>query len=187
MNLKLSLGVAAAAIVASAFAFTSVESGLKAGESVTPFHPTFVSGPLAGKDACFPCTYKNRPQVQVWVNGESEENIVRIAKSLQMNVDNHKGKEFQAMIVYVGPSKDCMACAGKMKAIAEKSGAKDVSFAVVGKKDEAVAAYKINLDSSVKNTVIAYKDWKVTSTAANVKGDDTGCAAICDMIAKIAK
>jgi hypothetical protein len=186
MNLKLSLGLAAAAIVASAFAFKSVESGLKIGESVSPFHPTFVAGPLVGKDACFPCTYKNRPQVQVWVNGESEENLVKIAKSLQQNVENHKGKEFQAMIVYVGPSKDCMACAGKMQAVAEKSGAKDVSFAVIGKKDEAVAAYKINLDSSVKNTVIAYKDWKVVKAATNLKGDDAGCAAICDMVAKIA-
>jgi hypothetical protein len=185
MNMKLSFGVTAAALVASALALSSIESGLKAGESVSPFHPTFVAGPLVGEDACFPCTYKNRPQVQVWVNGESEETLVSIAKSLQQNVESHKGKEFQAMIVYVGPSKDCMSCATKLKAVAEKSGAKDVSFAVIGKKDEAVSAYKINLDPSVKNTVIAYKNWKVVSTAVNVKGDEAGCAAICDMIAKI--
>jgi len=182
--------IAAAALAAFAvpvIAMRTVESGLKAGESVTPFHPSHVSGPLAGTKNCFPCTFQARPAVQIWVNGETDENIIALAKSLQMNIDSHKDAEFKAMIVMVGMSTDCTACNGHLTKIAEKSGVKDVAFAVIGKDDPSVAKYKINLDKEVKSTLIAYKDWKVQANLVNVPADEKGCGMICDTIAKLTK
>lgn len=185
--MKLVLAIAAAAALAiPVVAMRPVDSGLKAGESVTPFHPNHVAGPLAGTKNCFPCTFKARPAIQVWVNGDSEENVIKLAKCLQENIDSHKDKEFKAMIVWIGPSTDCQACAGHLKSIAEKSGAKDVAFAVIGKDDPAIAAYKINLDKSVKNTLIAYKSWKVEANMVNVEQTPEKCDGICEVVAKIA-
>ena len=71
------IGAASVAVFAA-----SMNSGLNPGESVTPFHPNHVSGPLANTTNCFPCTFQNRPQVQVWVNGDDLKNIAPIAKTL---------------------------------------------------------------------------------------------------------
>lgn len=178
---------AAAALALPVLALRAADSGLKPGEQVTPFHPNHVSGPLAGTKNCFPCTFQARPAVQVWVNGESSENIIAIAKDLQQNIDMHKDKEFKAMIVMVGQSTDCATCGSELAEIAKKSGAKDVAFAVIGKDDPSVEKYKINLDSSVKNTVIAYKDWKVQANMVNVTSDEKGCGMICGAIEKLLK
>lgn len=69
--------VALAALAISAFA---VESGLKKGESVSPFHPQHISGPLANSNKCFPCTFQQRPQVQVWVNGDNKANVTALLR-----------------------------------------------------------------------------------------------------------
>jgi bacterioferritin-associated ferredoxin len=174
---------AVAALATSVVAMRGIESGLKPGESVSPFHPKHLSGPLAGTDKCFPCTYKAAPQVQVWVNHDSVENCVKIANELQRAMDMHKAEKVQAMMVFVGMSKDCPGCLAHANEVIEKSDAKDVQFSVVGKDDEAVKAYKINLDKSVKNTVIAYKGWKVVTNVANVEGaaKDT-CGSVCKAV-----
>ncbi|MCW5937047.1 MAG: hypothetical protein KIT11_07065 [Fimbriimonadaceae bacterium] len=185
MKSVLLAGLAAALFAVPAMALSPVNSGLKPGEKVSPFHPKHVSGPLADSTKCFPCTYQARPQIQVWVNGDSQENVVAIAKSLQANIDKHQGKELKAMIVMVGMSTDCQACAGEAKMVAEKSGVKDVAIAVIGKNDESVKAYKINLDKSVKNTVLAYKDWTVAANMTNVEGAKVS-ETIDKMVAKVA-
>jgi hypothetical protein len=176
MMKQLSLGIATVAVAASAFAFYGAASGLKTGERVTPFHPSHVSGPLAGTDNCFPCTFQNRPQVQVWVNGDSAENVAKIATNLQKQIDANKGKEFKAMVVWL--TDDVNAAKPILKKVAAQTGAKDVAMAALSKKDDAVDAYKINLNSDVKNTVFAYKNWKVEAAMVNLKADDKGLTAL---------
>ena len=66
---KVLLGSLVGATAVAAFAF-GANSGISVGENVTPFHPNHISGPLANSTNCFPCTFQNRPQVQVWVNGD---------------------------------------------------------------------------------------------------------------------
>jgi hypothetical protein len=177
--------VAIAALSVSAFALLGgANSGLKPGENVTPFHPKHITGPLAGSDKCFPCTYQQRPQVQVWVNGDDLTNVTAIAKNLQKNIVSHKGSEFKAMVVFV--SNDAAKLAPALKEAA-KNGAPDVAMSVISPKDEAVEAYKINLSPEVKNTVIVYKNWKVDQTMVNFKATDKGLEALNGAIAKIAK
>jgi len=185
MNKAIFGGVAIAALSVSAFAlFGGGSSGLKPGENVTPFHPKHITGPLAGTDNCFPCTYQQRPQVQVWVNGDDLTNVTAIAKTLQKNISAHKGSEFKAMVVFV--SNDAAKLAPALKEAA-KNGAPDVAMSVISPKDEAVEAYKINLASDIKNTVIVYKNWKVDQTMVNFKANEKGIAALNGAIAKIAK
>lgn len=174
--------------------FAAVESGLKPGERVTPFHPDHVSGPLAGTTNCFPCTFQQRPAVQVWVHGDDHENIHKMVEGLAANMTNHKSKEFKALVVVVADSADEKATLKKELAKGCEMGAsetdcacKDVGIAVIDKDNPAIANYKINLDASVKNTVIAYKDWKVAKTMVNVKMDKKGAESLNETIASIVK
>jgi len=175
----------ALALVVPAVAGLKVASGLNPGENVTPFHPTHVSGPLAGKKACFPCTFQNRPQVQVWVNGDDAKNVTAIATELQKQIDANKKSEFKAMVVWV--TNDEAGATETIKNLVAKTGAKDVALSILPKGDEAVTAYKVNLSNDVKNTVFAYKNWKVEAKMVNLKSDAKGLAALDGAIDKLVK
>ena len=174
-----------AAIAVTAFAFNSASSGLSMGERVTPFHPSHIVGPLAGTNNCFPCTFQNRPQVQVWVNGDSHENMMAFTKTLSKAMKDHSDKEFKALVVIVTPEKDHVKFAKMIKDQAAKSGYSNVGVALIDPKNEAVGNYKINLDSKVKNTVFAYKDWKVQKSFVNLKTDKAGLAELNEAISTI--
>lgn len=166
-------------------AFAVVKSGLDKGENVSPFHPKHISGPLANSDSCFPCTYKNRPQVQVWVNGDSQENVMAIAKNLATAMDTHKKAEFKAMVVFlVEPSKMDATKKSMEKMMAAYKG-NPVAISLLANNDDAVSAYKFNLKA--KNTVFAYKNWKVEGKMVDFKADKAGLEALNGVIAKITK
>ncbi len=179
-----------AAIGAIAVAMTGggdSEHGLKPGERVTPFNPTHIVGPLAGTTNCFPCTFQKRPQVQVWINGDSQANVDAIAKDLQKAMDQHKGSEFKALIVYVAPKDKHAEIAKMIKSKAERTGKDAVDMAVIDPGNDALDAYKIALSKGVKNTVYVYKDWEVKQTMVNFKADSKGLDSLNAAIGKIAK
>jgi len=183
---KLLLGSAIIAGTSASFAFFGLNSGLNVGESVTPFHPYHVSGPLAGTANCFPCTFQNRPQVQVWVNGDDHKNINEIAKTLDSAMSKYSKSEFKALIVFVTDASHVNDWKAKVAAAVKQSGYKTVGMAVLSKDDGAVKAYKVNTDASVKNTVFVYKNWKVAAKTINLSGDK-GVAWLNTQIASIAK
>lgn len=174
--------VLGAALAAASIAFAS--SGLRPGEQVTPFHPKHVAGPLAGSDKCFPCTFQSRPQVQVWVNGDAHENVLAIAKALDASMAKHQGKEFKALVVVLTDKANADSQAEMVKKVAASAGLKHVAVALLDKGNDAVDAYKIDLKA--KNTVIAYRDWKVTGNASNVSGK-SGLATIEGLVAQVVK
>lgn len=175
------------AVAVSAVAFAPATSGLKPGERVTPFHPTHFVGPLAKTNNCFPCTFQNRPQVQVWVNGDDTENVAKIAKTLQGAIEKNKSSEFKALVVFVAPKAKHAALGKTLEATAAKVNATSVGMAVIDPSDESVSAYKINLDKSVKNTVFVYKNWKVAQTFVNLKGDKAGLNSLSAAIQSVAQ
>ena len=184
MNLKNLLICAVAIAAAPVFA---AESGLKPGESITPFHPTHIAGPLADSTKCFPCTYQAYPQVQVWVHGDDMKNVVSIAESLSKAISGHASKKFKAMIVLlVDPAQ---AEATKAAALEAMQGRKveGVAVAVLPHNDKAVAAYKINTSKDVRNTVFVYRDWKVAQTMVNLKADEKGLTALNQAIESVVK
>ena len=162
------------------FAFSPVDSGLKLGESVTPFHPQHVSGPDAGTDTCPPCKYGNRPAVQVWSNMDDEANTMAIAKNLSDQVASSK-TELKAFMINLS---SCDACIDGTKTMAGKAGLKNIAMAYLPKTDEAVSAYKVNTESTVKNTVFVYKNKKVVAKFVNLKADKAGLKSLNDAIAK---
>ena len=182
MKKTLIAGLSALALVAMA----GVNSGLEKGESVTPFHPTHVAGPLAGTTNCFPCTFQARPQVQVWVNGDTDANLATIAKTLDKAIDTKKAQEFKAMIVILTDAKSKDATLAKATSFAKSNSLKNVDVAVLAKNDEAVSAYKVNTDKTVKNTVFVYKNWKVENKMVNFVADAKGLSALGTAINKIA-
>ena len=172
---------AAVAVVAMA----GVNSGLGKGESVTPFHPDHVVGPLANTTNCFPCTFQARPQVQVWVNGDDAKNLSTIAKSLDATMDAKKSAEFKALVVVLVDSAHKDSAKKMVLNLAKSNNLKNVDIAVLDKSNEAVGAYKINVDKSVKNTVFVYKNWKVEDKMVNFVADANGLNALKSSINKI--
>lgn len=182
--MKIALGIAT---VATAFALPVLalapSSGLKVGESVSPFHPTHIAGPNKGTDACPPCTYGNRPQVMVWVNHESEANILALQKELGKQVTAHAGKELKAFVVNLT---NCEGCVTKMDAWT-KAWSPNVGLAHISSGDKAVEAWKVNISTKVKNTVLVYKDRKVVANFVNMTPDAKGLAELRAAIAKATK
>lgn len=162
--------LAAAGLGIAVIALAGANSGLAKGENVTPFHPNHVAGPLAKSTDCFPCTFQNRPQVQVWVNGDDMKNVLSIAKSL--NAQMVANSEFKALVVVI--TEDGKTMATKLEEASKMKGLDKVGMSYISKKDKAVGAYKINLADDVKNTVFVYKNWKVEDKFVNLKGDEAG-------------
>lgn len=170
--------IGGAAVAAMAF---TVDSGLKPGENVTPFHPNHLSGPLAKSDKCFPCTFQNRPQVQVWVNGDDMNNVASIAKTLNKAMDGNK--EFKALVVFVTDNANKGELSAKIEKAAATPGLGTVGMAVIDKSNEAIKAYKINLQA--KNTVFVYRNWKVQEKFVDLKGDEKGLATLNNAIKSV--
>lgn len=177
--------VAASTLVFVALAGTN--SGLKKGEKVTPFHPKHVSGPLAKTENCFPCTFQNRPQTQVWVNGYETASTAKIAATLEGAMNKFEKKEFKALIVYVVEKSKIEST---YKSIADDKGLAKyahVGVSVIAKDNPAVKAYKVSCDGSVKNTVFVYKNWQVTDKFVNLEADKKGIASLEAAISNVVK
>ncbi|MBX3111980.1 MAG: hypothetical protein KF857_08220 [Fimbriimonadaceae bacterium] len=179
--------VAATAALAYAMTGGNAGTGLKPGERVTPFNPSHIVGPLAGTSNCFPCTMQWRPQVQVWVNNDSPENVLAIEKTLQKAMDENKKAEFKALVVYVAPKSEHAKLAKTIKAGAEKAGTTSIGIAIIDPSDDALDAYKISTAKDAKNTVYVYKNWVVKETMNNFKADEKGLASLNAAIKTIVK
>lgn len=183
--MKRSIVILSAALSTAAFA--GVGSGLKTGEEVTAFHPNHFSGPLANTTNCFPCTFQNRPQVQVWVNSDNPENVSKIARTLSAAMKRNRKAEFKALIVFVGsPAKAAQAKALGLKLV-KSEGLGNLGMATISPTNEAIKAYKINLADAMKNTVLVYKNWKIKDKFVNLDANEGGLKRLQASIASIVK
>ena len=83
---SLTKGLALAALAVPALALTvfhGVESGVKAGGSVSAFEPYHVTGVDRGTNTCPVCKYGAEPAAQVWVNADDSKNVASIARALE--------------------------------------------------------------------------------------------------------
>lgn len=158
----------------------ALKSGLQPGEMVSAFEPTHVTGPDAGTKTCPVCKYGKTPAVQVWVNGDSKENIAKIADTLEASIKMAGPDKLKGLIVYVKPkSMSSDALQGQLKMMADKCKLTNVALTYVdGPSSKFVGQYKINGASSVKNTVIVYHDMKVNANFVNLKGDEKGIKSL---------
>lgn len=173
--------------VATAIVLAGSNSGLDKGERVVPFRPNHIMGPLANTTNCFPCTFQNRPQVQVWVNGESNDNIKSFAKTLDTAMGKYKTKEFKAMVVVVTKQGTEEAKMKEIGSLLKPLNLKNVDVSIIGTGNEAVGEYKINTGTDVKNTIFAYRNWMVKDKWVNAKADAKGLTALNTAIDQLVK
>ncbi len=170
-----------AALALPVFALAGrISSGLKPGEFVSAFEPHHVTGPDRGTDTCPVCKYGATPAVQVWVNQDNWGNVAKIATDLEGQISKNGSKNLKAFVVYVKPSS---VKASQVKtdfeniAVANKLSQVALTF-VDGPSDAAVGEYKINTDSSIKNTVLVYSNRAVVKNFVNLKADESGLAGL---------
>ncbi|RYG26400.1 hypothetical protein EON82_03505 [bacterium] len=177
------LGSALAAVALAG----GVSSGLNKGEDVTPFHPSHFAGPLANTTNCFPCTFQNRPQVQVWVNGDSLPNVAKIAKSLSAAMKENQKAEFKALVVFVAEGAQAESIKNYGVALSKRDGFSGIAMATISPKDASIKNYKINLSPEVKNTVLVYRNWKVQDKLVNLTSDEKGLKTLEASIQSVVK
>jgi hypothetical protein len=181
MSKKLLGILAAVGILVLPVLASGPESGLKVGETVTPFHPSHVTGPLKGTNNCPPCTFGSRPQVQVWVNGDNMKNVVEISKVLDKKMKANS--EFKAFVVVLTDKPE--ETAKFLAALAERAGLKDVALTYLSNTDNAIRNYKVSVAEDVKNTVFVYKNKQVSEKFVNLKADEQGLDSLSKAIAKV--
>lgn len=175
---KLLITLTAAAL--AAFAFASIKSGLEVGEMVTPFHPKHLSGPDKGTDTCPPCKYGARPAVQVWNNGDSSENIAKLAKVLSGEVADSKA-DFKAFVINLTSTPDCEKAAKEM---ASKLPYENIAITMLPTDNSAIKNYKVNVSPEVKNTVFVYRNKKVVAKFVNLEANEKGLGELKAAIAR---
>ena len=183
MSKKFVFALTALAVLAiPAVAMNGVESGLAVGEMVTPFNPTHISGPDKGTTNCPPCTYGDRPAIQVWLSpSESAENVEAFAKAISYAVKKNKKSEFKGFLINLTFCDDCV---DKAHRTAKNLKYDNIGFATLASKDGAVKRYKVNTSKEVTNTVFIYKDKKVVAKFVNLKLDKDGLKKLNAAIAK---
>ncbi len=169
-------------VLAVAYAVSGVESGLAVGESVTPFHPTHVSGPDKGTDTCPPCKYGSRPAVQAWISpAEKAEVVAAIGKTLEGAETKYAKTEFQGFMIMLTR---CDACVDKAKTYATESKTSKIAVATLDVNNEAIKNYKVNTAKDMLNTVFVYKNKKVVEKFVNLTNSKEDIAKLEAAIAK---
>ena len=163
-----------------ASAFGGPKSGLQMGDPIPPFEPTHVTGADAGTKTCPVCKYGKTPAVQVWVNGDSMENVSKIADALEAAIKMDGPDKLKAFILFIKPADESEAMLeGKLKMISDKCHLQNVALAYVDGGDAGtLLKYKINTASDIKNTVLVYHDMKISANFVNLKGDEEGLMSL---------
>lgn len=124
------------------------------------------------------------PQIQVWINNDDPANVEKLVKTLNDAMASHKDQKLKAFMIFLSDDKKAME--SKLTAIADKTKSQDICLAYISPKDEAIEAYKVNVDPSVKNTVMVYKRKRITTKEVNLVADEKGMktlqAAIDDVL-----
>ena len=164
-----------------------VTSGVKVGGNLAAFEPTHVSGPDKGTETCPVCKYGMQPAAQVWVNTDDLDNVGKIAATLEGEIAKYGAPKFRAFVVFI-PRGDAKDLSAKLAKLATDYKLKNVALTYVkGPKDEPITNYEINTSADTKNTVLVYKDRKVTANMVNLKADKEGLAALVHAIDKTVK
>lgn len=160
------------------------KSGLQPGEYAPAFDPHHMSGPDAGTDTCPVCKYGARPAVQVWLSPQSQGDAEKFAAAIDAALVAHKDKDMKGFVVMLTMCDNCVKGA---EVVGKQTKTNNVAITRLSTKDQGVSGYKINLDKEVKNTVMVYKDRKISKTFVNLTPDKEGLAQLRAAIDAVAK
>jgi hypothetical protein len=112
--------------------------------------------------------------VQVWINGDSVENVSAIFKAVDEAMVAHKAQQLTSfMLIITSDDPDKFNAAELEKrglSIPAGSSRESIDVAVVEPDGDAVSSYKINTEA--KNTIILYRDKTVTHKMVNLEAKD---------------
>lgn len=94
-------------------------------------------------------------------------------------------KSLKAFVIFLSDDKKKMET--DLSAIAKKLNANEISLAYLSPKSNAIKDYKINMDPVVHNTVMIYRNRRVTANFVNLGSDDKSMKALKDAIAETVK
>jgi protocatechuate 3,4-dioxygenase, beta subunit len=141
-----------------------VQSGLPIGAFVPAWNPLHVAGPDKGTNACPICTYLERPMIQVFAKDGPQVGL--LAQKLEQLVVTHQKAEFKAFLIVVDGQPDVL----KKLAEEHKLAYSALCYPDPASKAEDLGKYRIHPDA--QNTLVVYKDYKVTACFANVDVKD---------------
>ena len=182
--------ISAICVAAASLAFApKLNSGVDKGATLSAFEPHHVTGANKNTDTCPVCMYPQNPAVQVWVNGDDEKNARGIIRELEKEATANKAKKFKAFVVFINPQRESATeLTAKLAKIGAEEKIKNVALAFLpGPDAAAVADYKINTSSEVKNTVFVYKARKVQTKFVNLAADTDGLKALDSAISGVVK
>lgn len=167
--------IALAALSMAAFA------GPKVGSAVPAYHPTHIAGPDKGTKTCAVCKYGATPAVQAFVWGDSIENILSLAELLNSQVEQHGLNNFRAFIIIVD---DGSVNLERVTAGLADKGIEKVAVATI--EPDAKVLEQLEIEKDKKNTIIVYRDRKISRVMNNVDAANMGeriSAAISETVA----
>jgi hypothetical protein len=100
-------------------------------------------------------------------------------------MSEQKEKQLKAFFIFV--TDEGKALAPKLTELATQAKADDLCLTFLPKKDEGVELYKFNLDPEVKNTIIVYRNKRVTAKFVNLVADEKGLGELKAAIAEVVK
>ena len=110
--------------------------------------------------------------MQVWVNGDNDANIVKIAHALDQATEKAKPRLFKSFILFMIPkSADSAKVKDHLEKLAADNSFKDVALLYIRDTDGALDDYKISKSSEVKNTVLVYVKHQVKANFVNMDGE----------------
>lgn len=158
-----------------------VQSGLKVGDYVSPFHVTDVTGPRAGDSLCYTCKYGRNAVVGIFVR-EINEDVAKMIQGIDKSVEKNSAKQLRSYVVLMTDDPD--AEEAKLKKIAAKYEIKNVPLTTFdGVKGPP--SYKISKKAEV--TVLMWKGSKVHANHAFAKAKDVDKKSAKAVVADSAK
>jgi len=127
--------------------------------------------------------------VQVWINGDDENNVAAIAASLEKATVAHKPSKFKAFLVYYNvPDGSESALNKHLEDFAARNNLKNIAIVIEQSSDlNGLRDNEINIDARVKNTVVVYKAIKVSAKFINFRADKPGLDALQRAISDMVK
>jgi hypothetical protein len=163
-----------------ALAGSPLISGPSKGMRMLPFGPKHVSGPDIGTHTCPICKYGKINGVHIWVNGEKQSTVAKLATHLDQMISKRGLPQLRGVIVFIKP-----ATIAKKKyeqnllAFVKNNRLKYVAVTYVdGPKAEGIRYYKINVDPKVRTTTLVFSKLKVRANLLNLSGDAASLNAL---------
>lgn len=162
-----------------------IQSGLRVGEFIAPFHVTKCAGAEedgidAGEETCYVCRNGGRPQVVVFSRSTAKP-VAELVRALDKELEKNEDFQLRAIVSLLGEDPDELAeAAGKF---AKDSKAKHVPFVVPFEFENGPEDYALNVKADV--TILLAVGGKVVVNHAVADAKDLDTEAIVKSLEKI--